>query len=118
MKKNKILAFFIAFLLIPALCFAHVGMLNSTPAKNGFVSSSPEKITVKFGGEVEPAFSKVEVYDQNDKKVSGKTTFLKGNKVMESELDQKLSPGLYTVKWKIMSLDGHSLSEEFTFTIE
>ena len=118
MKINKILAFFVAFWLIPALGFAHVGMLNSSPAKNGFVSSSPEKVTIKFGGELEPAFSKVEVFDRNDKKVSGKTTFLKSNKVMESMLDGNLPPGMYTVNIKCMSLDGHTISEEYTFTIE
>jgi methionine-rich copper-binding protein CopC len=118
MKRNKILTFFIALWLIPALGFAHVGMLNSTPAKNGFVSSSPEKVILKFGGELEPAFSKVEVFDQNDKKVSGKTTFLKGNKVVESELNENLPPGTYTVKCKVMSLDGHTIKEEYTFFIE
>jgi methionine-rich copper-binding protein CopC len=118
MKKNKILTFFIALWLIPALCFAHVGMLNSSPAKNGVVSSSPEKVTLKFGGPLEPAFSKVEVFDENDKKVSGKTTFLKSNKVMESGLEENLPPGMYTVKIKCMSLDGHSIKEEYTFIIE
>ena len=118
MKRNKILPFFIVLWLIPALGFAHVGMLNSAPAKNGFLSSSPEKVTIKFGGELEPAFSKVEVFDQNDKKVSGKITFLKSNKVMESELDENLPPGMYTVKIKCMSLDGHKIKEEYTFIIE
>ena len=118
MKRNTILTFFIAFWLIPSLCFAHVGMLNSSPAKNGFVSSSPEKVTIKFGGPLEPAFSKVEVYDENDKKVSGKTIFLKKNKVMESVLDENLPPGIYTVKIKCMSLDGHTIKEEYNFFIE
>ena len=118
MKKNKILSFFFALLLIPALCFAHVGMLNSTPAPNGIVSSPPEKVTMKFGGELEPAFSKIEVFDQNDKKVSKKTRFREENIIMETKLKGKLSPGVYTVKWKCMSVDGHSLSGEYTFTIE
>ena len=118
MKTNKILAFFIILCLIPAICSAHVGILNSSPAKNGFVSSSPEKVTIKFGGELEPAFSKVEVFDENDKKVSGKTTFLNSNKVMESEMNENLPLGMYTVKVKCMSLDGHSIKEEYTFIIE
>ncbi len=118
MKKNKIWAFFLVLWLIPALCFAHVGMLNSSPAKNGIVSSPPEKVTIKFGGEVEPAFSRIEVFDQNDKKVSKKTRFLKENIIMEADLKGKLPPGVYTVKWKCMSVDGHSLDGEYTFTIE
>jgi methionine-rich copper-binding protein CopC len=118
MKRNKIMTFFVAFWLFPALCFAHVGMLNSSPAKNGFVSSAPEKVTIKFGGPLEPAFSKIEVFDQNDEKVSGKTAFLKDNKVMESPLEEDLPPGTYTVKIKCMSLDGHIIKEEFNFFIE
>ena len=77
-----------------------------------------EKVTLKFGGPLEPAFSKVEVYDENDRKVSGKTIFLKSNKVMECDLDENLPPGMYTVKIKCMSLDGHSIKEEYTFIIE
>lgn len=118
MKKKKILAFFIALWLIPAFCYAHVGILNSNPAKNAFVSSAPEKVTIKFGGVLEPAFSKVEVFDQNDKKVSGKTIFLNSNKVMESELDDDLPLGMYTVKVKCMSLDGHIIKDEYSFIIE
>ena len=118
MKKNKILLFFLVLWLIPALCVAHVGMLNSTPAKNGIVSSPPEKVTMKFGGKVEPAFSKIEVFDQYNNKVSKKTRFLKENIIMETDLKDKLPPGVYTVKWKCMSIDGHSLKGEYTFTIE
>jgi methionine-rich copper-binding protein CopC len=118
MKKNKILSFFFVFWLIPALAFAHVGMLNSNPASNGILSSPPDKVTIKMAGPVEPAFSKIEVFNSENKKVSKKTRFLKDNKIMESALKKNLSPGLYTVKWKIMSVDGHSLAEEYTFTIE
>ena len=117
-KTNKILSFFIVLSLIPALGSAHVGMLNSSPAKNGFVSSSPEKVTIIFGRELDPSFSKVDVFDENDKKVSGKTIFLNSNKVMESELDDNLPLGMYTVKVKCMSLDGHTIKEEYTFIIE
>jgi len=118
MKKNKIFAFLFVLWLVPALCFAHVGMLNSTPAKNGFVSSAPEKVSIKMAGEVEPAFSKIEVFDENNKKVSKKTRFREDNLIMETKLKGNLPPGVYTVKWKCMSVDGHSLSEEFIFTIE
>ena len=118
MKKNMILSFFLVLWLIPALAFAHVGMLNSTPASNGIVTSPPEKVTIKFGGKLEPAFSKIEVFNPDNKKISKKTRFLKENKVMETNLKGKLPPGVYTVKWKCMSLDGHSLDGEFTFTIE
>jgi methionine-rich copper-binding protein CopC len=118
MNRNKILSFFFALWLVPALAFAHVGMLNSNPAKNGILSSPPEKVTIKMAGKVEPAFSKIEVFNPENKKVSKKTLFLKENQVMETELKGKLPTGVYTVKWKGMSVDGHSIKGEFNFTVE
>ena len=118
MSKKKILTFFFAFWLIPAFCYAHVGILNTSPPKNAFVSSPPAEVMIKFGGEVEPAFSKLEVFDQKGKKVSGETVFLKDNRAMACELDENLPPGTYTVKIKCMSLDGHTVKEEYNFFIE
>lgn len=118
MKKNKILPFLLVIFFIPVIAYGHVGMLNSNPVKNGIVSSPPERVTIKMGGEVEPAFSKIEVFNPDGKKVSKKTSFSNDNMVMETKLKGGLSPGVYTVKWKCMSLDGHTLTGEYIFTIE
>jgi methionine-rich copper-binding protein CopC len=115
---KRILLLLILLLVIPTLAYSHAGILNSTPPKNGIVTAPLEKISIKLGGAVEPAFSKAEVFDPDDNKISQKTQFLKGNKIMEAELKENLAPGLYTIKWKIMSMDGHSLKGEYTFTIE
>jgi copper transport protein len=115
---KSILLPLIFLLLVPTLAFAHAGILNSTPPQNGIVKAPLEKITIKLGGAVEPAFSKAEVFDPNDKKVSEKTQFLKDNRVMESKLKENLAPGVYKVKWKFMSMDGHSLKGEYSFIIE
>ena len=52
MNMKKVLLFLLVICLFPALSSAHVGMLNSTPAKNGIVASPPEKVTIKMSGEV------------------------------------------------------------------
>ena len=115
---KKIFLPLILLLLIPALAFSHAGILNSTPPKNGIVTAPLEKITIKLGASVEPAFSKAEVFDPDDNKVSAKTTFLKDNRVMESELKKNLAPGVYTVKLKFLSMDGHTVKGKYSFMIE
>jgi copper transport protein len=115
---KRILLPLILLLLIPTLAFSHAGILNSTPPQNGIVKTPLEKITIKLGASVEPAFSKAEVFDPDGNKVSAKTTFLKDNRVMESELQEDLAPGIYKVKWKFMSMDGHTVKGKYTFTIE
>lgn len=63
-------------------------------------------------------FSKIEVFDQNGKKVSKETRCTQDDTVMEVALEKGLPPGTYTVKWKCMSLDGHKQTGEYTFRIE
>ena len=78
----------------------------------------PEKVVITFLGNIEPAFSKVEVFDSKNKKVSKKTTFREENTIMEAELEKDLPPGVYKVKWKCMSLDGHAQKGKYTFTVK
>lgn len=115
---KRILLPLILLLMIPALAFSHAGILNSSPPKNGIVVTPLEKITIKLEASVEPAFSQVEVFDPYGNKVSEKTKFHKDNRIMESELKENLAPGVYKVKWNFMSLDGHTLKGEYTFTLE
>jgi copper transport protein len=106
------------FLLIPAIAYSHVGVVESSPPVDGIVTKHPEMITVNFGGSIEPAFSKVEVFDPNGEKVSTKCRFLEEDSVIEADLKENLAHGVYKVKWKVMSLDGHTLKGEFNFTIK
>ena len=118
MNKNILLSFFLMFLLIPAIAYSHVGIVDCSPSQDSVVTTSPEKITVNFGGSIEPAFSKIEVFDPNGEKVSTECRFLEEDSIIESDLLENLSPGVYKVKWKIMSLDGHAIKGEYNFTIE
>ena len=118
MKKSLFLSFFLMFLLIPAIVYSHVGVVESSPPVDGVITTSPEKITINFGGSIEPAFSKIEVFDPNGDKVSTKCRFLEEDSVIESDLQENLVHGVYKVKWKVMSLDGHTLTGDFNFTIE
>ena len=116
--KNIITSALLILLLVPSLAYSHSGMLSSSPEKDAVLSTSPEKIVIEFKDAVEPAFSKIEVFDSDKEKVSQKTQFTKTDKIIESWLSEDLPPGQYKVKWKIMSLDGHKISGKYTFTIE
>ncbi|RMG74068.1 MAG: hypothetical protein D6710_02150 [Nitrospirae bacterium] len=105
------------FGLIPSVS-AHVYMLQCSPEPGSTVEKSPDRISITFVGSVEPAFSKIEVFNEKGEKVSGKTLFKEDDTIMEVELKKNLPPGKYTVKWKCMSLDGHMQKKEFIFFIK
>lgn len=114
---RKLAVFLSVLLLVPALACAHVYLLQCSPDQDAMVADAPKKVTITFVGSVEPAFSKIEVYDPDGKKVSGKTKFLENDTVMEVELAEDLARGVYQVKWVCMSLDGHKQKGEYKFTI-
>ena len=114
----KRLGILIVFLAIPALASAHVYIRSVEPQEDATLTDAPKIVKMMFIGSLEPAFSKIEVFDPEGKKISKKPAFSEYNSIMEVELDEGLGSGTYTVKWKCMSLDGHSQKGSFSFTVE
>ncbi len=115
---SRLISYIFLLLLIPAMAYPHVYLLECSPEQDSVLKTSPEKVRITFVGNIEPFFSKIEVFDQNGKKASKKKMkFFEDNTIMEVELQDNLEPGKYTVKWKCMSLDGHKQTGEYTFTI-
>jgi methionine-rich copper-binding protein CopC len=116
---RKFIIFLSFFVLIPVIVDAHVYMMETNPEPNAILRESPKMVTITFLGSIEPAFSKIEVFDKSGKKVSKKKTKCReDDTIMEVELEEELAPGEYTVKWLCMSLDGHKQKGFYTFTIE
>lgn len=116
----KRLCILVILLAVPSMLHAHVYIRSVEPAEGAVLSGddAPGKVTMSFVGSLETAFSGIEVFDGEGKKVSGKTVFSESDSVMEVELDGPLPPGEYTVKWRCMSLDGHSQKGSYTFTVK
>lgn len=118
MKKVFFYGIILLIIGLPFVVNAHVRMLECSPEPDSVLNTSPEKVSITFLGSVEPAFSKIEVYDEKGNRVSKKTTFHDNDTIMEVELEKNLPPGVYTVKWKCVSIDGHKQNKEFRFTIQ
>jgi copper transport protein len=112
------LSIFLMPLLVPAVLYAHVYLRGTDPQDGAVLDSCPGKVTMTFIGSVEPAFSRLEVFDPEGKKVSKEPTFRESDSVMEVELIEGLKPGKYTAEWLCMSLDGHKQKGSFTFAIK
>jgi methionine-rich copper-binding protein CopC len=114
----KRLGIFLVFLVIPALVSAHVYIRSVEPQEDAALAEAPKTVKMMFIGSLEPAFSKIEVFDAEGGKISKKPAFSEYNSIMEVELDEELGSGTYTVKWKCMSKDGHSQKGSFSFSVK
>lgn len=96
----------------------HAFPLRSDPRVGSTIAAPPSKVTIWFDGELEPAFSAIEVYnsgrervDQNDSRVDSRDASMLAVDV------PLLGPGVYRVHWKVLAKDTHVTEGEFSFTI-
>jgi len=118
--KRPLAWFLIAVLtsMLVSSASAHARLERAAPAAGSTVRASPSQLKVWFTERLEPAFSKVQVFDRNGKQVD------KGNpevdradaKLLQVSLPT-LAPGTYRVKWRALSVDTHVSQGDFTFNV-
>lgn len=98
---------------------AHARLTTSNPADGTSLQASPPTISLKFSEGLEPAFSHMTLTNQ-----SGESVRLEGEKVdggdaseLSSSPATPLSPGDYSAKWDVLSMDGHKTSGALTFKV-
>ena len=106
----------IALLLTATSAWAHAFLDHTDPKVGSTIHESPSQVTVWMTENLEPAFSKLQVFDANGTEVDRKDTKVSGN-VMTVSLP-KLIAGNYRVSWQAVSVDTHRTSGRFEFTIE
>jgi methionine-rich copper-binding protein CopC len=105
-------------LLIPASGWAHASLVRSSPARRAVLLRAPDRVQLWFNERLEPAFSRVSVAD-----AAGQTVDL-GDIQVGSDDPTRLSvslrplaPGAYTVRFRVLSVDGHVVEGELSFSL-
>ncbi|MFD2211802.1 copper resistance protein CopC [Virgibacillus halophilus] len=97
---------------------AHSSLLEMTPAEKVVVEKSPPVLKLRFNEPVEQDLASVTIYDWNAKPVfSGKPDSGKERSALLKFSLPKLKQGSYTVKWHVISLDGHPVGGSYTFAV-
>ena len=112
--------FFLPILNSP-VAQAHAALESTVPAKGAVVAKTTNKVTMHFGEDILVIKGKnpnsILVSDSRGKKVSFGTTIISGANI-SSALKAPLSPGKYTVKYRVVSADGHVVTGSYTFTVK
>ena len=114
------LTFLIAVLslMLVSTASAHARLERAAPAAGSAVRASPPQLKLWFTERLEPAFSKVQVFDRNGKQVDNGNpeVDLADAKLLQVSLPA-LAPGTYRVKWRVLSVDTHVSKGDFTFNV-
>jgi methionine-rich copper-binding protein CopC len=102
----------------PAAAGAHAALVNSVPAARATLTTPPARVTLTFNERLEAAYARVSVWDAAGEQVDLKDGALDGDtqKILAVSLPA-LAPGSYTVRYRVLSVDGHVVEASFAFTV-
>lgn len=97
---------------------AHATLLEMEPAENVVAQDPPSELILRFNEPIEHDLAMVTVYDWNGKPVFSGNSDGDIEKAPKMEFSlPELEQGTYTVKWDVVSADGHPVSGSYAFSV-
>ena len=116
--KRITLTFFLIVVAALARLEAHAFLKDAVPGVGSTVQTSPNEVRIRFTENVEPSFSKIQVFDASGKEVDKRDLHLdrSDHALLHISLPQ-LGVGIYKVVWRVVSVDTHVTNGNFTFRL-
>ena len=100
----------------PAL--AHSFLVEANPSSKDHVTAAPKTVKLRFGGGVEPSYSKLTI-EGADGKVLAEGAIGVPEKDRELSVNAPdLAPGKYVVRYRVLSKDGHIVEGNYEFFVD
>lgn len=98
---------------------AHASLVDARPGRRAVVTRPPARVVLVFGEAVEPAFSTLGVFSASGARVdTGDVEALPANgRELSVGLPGDLPAGHYTVRYRVLSTDGHVVEGSYRFTL-
>jgi copper resistance protein C len=103
--------------LVPRMAFAHAVLVNSVPALNSAVQCPDLPLSFKFNSRLDASKSGILIVDPSGQ--SRKLTIDKQTApdTLTARASQ-LRAGKYTIRWQVLSVDGHVTHGEVPFEVK
>ena len=115
MKRTLILAALVA-LAAPSGAWAHASIEHVQPEYGSRLQAAPKEIVLLFDEDVKVFPNWIRVYGTNGKQYAGKSRTRSDARFVEAPV-RPLRRGGYTVRWQVLSDDGHVVSGVYTFGV-
>lgn len=99
--------------------FAHAALTKAEPARRAVLTVSPKQVRLWFNEEIEADYASLSLYDANGKALTDKRPLVHPDDAKSIYLElPELVGGQYTVKFRVLSVDGHVVDSEYNFTVK
>ncbi len=99
---------------LPGAAFAHAALKHVSPGFQSRLESAPREVTLRFDQSVSLIPHSLEVFAVDGRRVSASPRYGADRRTVRAALSG-LVPGGYTVRWRLLSSDGHVGSGVYTF---
>ena len=114
-----VVALLAGLILSPTPAVAHASLVRSAPAHRAVLGQMPDRVQLWFNERLEAAYSTVSVWNEAGAQVDGRDVTVGPEDPRRlSVAMQSREPGRYTVKYRVLSVDGHIVDNQFTFTVK
>jgi methionine-rich copper-binding protein CopC len=106
-------------LLAPApAALGHAVLVRSVPASRSTLREPPERVQLWFSERLEPAYSTVGVWSEAGAQVDARDASVAPDDPRRLSVSlPPARPGRYTVRFRVLSVDGHVVEGSFPFTV-
>jgi copper resistance protein C len=112
------LTLLVLLLVVPTSGWTHAYLVKSSPARRAALSSSPARVVLWFNERLEAQFSQLSVWNNEGSQVDGSDVQVGPDDPKKISVGLPTLPaGTYTVKFRVLSVDGHIVEAEFPFTV-
>ncbi len=98
---------------------AHAVLVRSIPSHRAVLGQAPERVDLWFNERLEPAYSTVTVWDDAGRQVDERDARVAADDPRRLSVTfATRAGGHYTVKYRVLSVDGHVVDSQFTFLVK
>lgn len=98
---------------------AHAVLVRSSPPHRAVLAEAPERVDLWFNERLEAAYSTASVWSEAGSQVDARDVGVAPDDPRRLSVSlTSRAPGRYTVKYRVLSVDGHVVDSLITFTVK
>lgn len=114
--SSALLTVMAAAILTAAPASAHDQVVSASPGENESLASPPSEVVIEFTAELLDTGALINVSNENGEDVTDGEVTLDG-RIVTKKLQPNLPNGQYVIVWRVVSADGHPITDKYQFAI-
>jgi methionine-rich copper-binding protein CopC len=107
----------VALISATRIAWAHSFPEQENPAAGATLAAPPAQVSIKYDAPIEKLFDSLQVLDSTGQDKAAGSPQVSADGYQLSVPVAKLTPGDYTVKWRVVCVDTHHTEGSYTFTV-